>query len=129
MSKQKRLPHLQDHNEKKPLTHNTIKTIVHDALTLIHYMHFQHIIKNGHNKISAAFENICMPLFYGLPKIHNLNWPLCPIVYGCDGPIDHVASCITHFTQSFAKNLLSHKIHKTFPQPYENSYSGQLIHS
>ena len=44
-------------------------------------------------------------LFYGLPKIHQSNCPLHPIVSGCDDRTDHLSSYLTHFIQPLAHNL------------------------
>ena len=53
-------------------------------------------------------KNTCTSLFYGLPKIHQSDCPLCPIVSGCDDPTDHFLGYITHFIQGLVSNLLSH---------------------
>ena len=53
-------------------------------------------------------KDTCTPLFYGLPKMHKPDCPLCPIVSGCDGPTDHLSAYITHFIQPLDSNLPSH---------------------
>ena len=43
-------------------------------------------------------KNTRTPLFYGLPKIHNPDCLLRPIVSGYDGPTDHLSAYTNHFT-------------------------------
>ena len=85
--------HLQDHNTCNPLTSNPANTIAYDARTLIHYMHFQHIIDTANMKVALPYRNTSTPIFYGLStkKKHNLNCPLCPIASGCDGSTSHLS--------------------------------------
>ena len=82
-------------NTYKLLTHNPTNTIAHDAHTLIHYMHCQHIIDTTTMEFLPLPRNTCIPLFYGLPKTHKPNCPLCIVVSGCDGPTDNLSSYIT----------------------------------
>ena len=100
--------HLQDHNTYKPLTHNPVGVIASDACTLIEHMHSQHIIDKNTMEILLPPKNTYKSLFYGLPKIHNPDWPLRSIVSGCNSPTDHLLVCITHFIQLEANNLPSH---------------------
>ena len=60
--------HLQDHNTCKPLTPNPANTIAYDARTLIHYMHFRHVIDTANMKFALPYRNTSTPLFYGLSK-------------------------------------------------------------
>ena len=87
-------------NTYKLLTHNPTNTIAHDAHTLIHYMHCQHIIDMTTMEFLPLPRNTCIPLFYGLPKTHKPNCPLCILVSGCDGPTGNLSSYITHFIQA-----------------------------
>ena len=82
-------------------------------------MHSQHIIKKDHHGVSTASqEYLHTPLFYGLPKIHKLDYPLHLNVWGCDGPTDHLSAYITHFIQLLASNLPSHIKDTKHYQPY-----------
>ena len=100
--------HLQDHNTYKPLTNNPVGAIASDASTLIEYMHSQHIIDKDTMEILLPPKNTCKSPFCGLPKIHNPDWQLRSIVFGCNSPTDHLLVCITHFIQIEASNLPSH---------------------
>ena len=98
--------HLQDHNTYKLLTHNPKNAIAHDACTLMHYMHSQHIIDTTTMELLLSPRNTCTPLFHGLPKIHKSNCTLRHIVSGCGGPTDPLSSNITH--KPLPNNLPSH---------------------
>ena len=100
--------HLQDHNTYKPLTYNPTSAIINDACTLIEYIHSQHIIDKATKEFLLPPKNTRTPLFYGLPKIHKPDCPLCPIVSGCDGPTDHLSAYVPHFIQPLVSNLPSH---------------------
>ena len=99
---------LQDPNTYKPLTYNPRSAIVNDTCTLIEYIHSQHIIDMATKEFLLPHKNTHTLLFYGLPKIHQPGCPLRPIVSGCDGPIDHISTYVTHFIQPLASNLPSH---------------------
>ena len=88
--------HLQDHNTYKLLTHSPKNAIAHDACTLMHYMHSQHIIDTTTMELLLSPRNTWTPLCHGLPKIHKSNCPLRHIVSGCDSPTDPLSSNITH---------------------------------
>ena len=76
--------------------------------TLIEYMHSQYIIDKATMELLLPPKNTRTPLFYGLPKIYKPDYPLHPIVSGCDGPTDHLSAYITHFIQPLASNPPSH---------------------
>ena len=98
--------HFQDHNRYKLLTHNPTNAVAHDPRTLIHYMHYPHVIDTTIMEFLLPPMNIRTPLF--LTKILKPNCPLLCIVSGCDGPTDRLSSYVTHFIQPLAKNLPSH---------------------
>ena len=100
--------HLQDRNTFKPLTYNPGSVIVNDTCTLIEYIHSQHIIGKATKDVLLLPKNNCTALFYGLPKMHKPDCPLCPIVSGCDGPTDHLSAYVPHFIQPLVSNLPSH---------------------
>ena len=82
--------------------------MVNDTCTLIEYIHSQHMIDKAAKKFLLLPKNTRIPFFYGLHKIHKPRCPLCPIVSGSYGPIDHLSAYNTHFIQSIANNLPSH---------------------
>ena len=99
----------------------------------IEYMHSWHIIDKLIKEFLLPAKNTCTPLFYGLPKIHKPGCSLRPVVFGCDGPTDHISAYITHSIQSLTSNLPSHIKDKTFSQLHWETFifSTQypLIHS
>ena len=82
--------------------------MVNDTCTLIEYIHSLHMIDKAAKKFLLLPKNTRIPFFYGLHKIHKPRCPLCPIVSGSYGPIDHLSAYNTHFIQSIANNLPSH---------------------
>ena len=80
----------------------------HDACTLEHYMHSQHIIDTATMEFLLPPRNTRTPLVCGLPKIHKPNYPLRSVVSGYDGATDHLSSYITDFIQPQPNNLPSH---------------------
>ena len=99
------ITHLQNPNTYKPLTYNQTSAIVNATCTLIEYINSQHIIDNATKEFLLPPKNTRTLLFYGLPKIHKAAHPPCPIISGCDGPIDHLSAYVFHFIQSLASNL------------------------
>ena len=93
--------YLQDRNTHKPLTYNPTSVIVNDVCTFIEYMHSQHTIDKATIEFLLPPKITPTPLFYGLPKVHEPDCPLRPIVSGCDGPTDHLSAYITHFITHF----------------------------
>ena len=82
--------------------------MVNDTCTLIEYIHSQHMIDKVAKEFLLLPQNTCIPFFYGLHKIYKPRCPLCPIVSGCDGQIDHLSAYITHFIDSLANNFPSY---------------------
>ena len=59
------------------------------------------------NRYTSAPMEGHQGIFTGLKK-HKPDCPLCPIIFGCNGPTDHLSAYNTHFMQPLASNLPSH---------------------
>ena len=82
--------------------------MAHDACTLEHYMHSQHIIDTATMEFLLPPRNTRISLFCGLAKIRKPNCPLSSVISGYDGATDHLSSYITDFIQPLTNNLPSH---------------------
>ena len=68
-----------------------------------------------YNKLLPTGNSSPAPRFYGLPKIHKANCPMCPIVSACGMATYQLAKCLTKILQYL--NSIDPHIKFTIEQP------------
>ena len=59
--------------------------------------------KMYYNKLLPTGNSSPAPRFYGLPKIHKANWPMCPIVSACGMATYQLAKFLTKILQRYMR--------------------------